>query len=110
MTQIYVIDDYTDFPIWDSIRENLGKLETSPFSSSGKTFPTTQKPQGNWQLQYIMHQHDQAAYPKAGIREPRFEELPCVFAVHENEEERTVRELCNARDTTKSLDFIAQNI
>lgn len=109
MTQIYIIDDYTDFPIWDSIRERLGELETSPHTDDGKPFATTQKPQGDWQLRYAMHQHaSREAYEKAGIREPKFDELPCVFAVRENDGERTIHELCKARDTSKSLDFIAR--
>jgi hypothetical protein len=109
MTQIYIIDDYTSFPIWDSIRERLGELETSPYTGDQKPFKTTQKPTGDWQLRYAMHQHaSSAAYEKAGIREPKFEELPCVFAVRENGGKRTVHELCKAHDTSNSLAFISR--
>lgn len=109
MTQIYIIDDYTDFGIWYSIRNNLNVLETSPRTDDGKPFSTSDKPPGNWQLRYAMHQHaTREAYAKAGIRKPEFDELPCVFAVRGHDGERTIHELCKARDTGKNLDFIAR--
>lgn len=89
----YVIDDYTEAPIWDGVQALLEPLETSPRLDSGEKHKHSSKPPGNWDLRYAMYPlASDGAFANAGIRKPEYKELPCVFIVTENGDVKMVVE------------------
>ncbi len=111
MKAIYIIDDYTEFCLWDLvIDEVLPNLKTRP--SGWNDLPANRRerdlPEGDWTLANGMHTiATDNAYKNAGIRRPAFEELPVMFCVHED---GRVEEQTRVRSAEAAAAFLRERI
>ena len=80
MKEFYVIEDYTDRSIWDSlILQEMLKLPSKP---QGWGRPENTNPEGDWTLSYgMVPLATNEAFQGAGIPRPPAENMPAIYCI-----------------------------
>lgn len=102
-THFVVVDDYTDYSLWDLLMEAVPEFGSRPKGKSwAELFP--QLPEGNWMFLHVMHSMaTDGLYAKGGITKPEFEQLPAVYAIQHGK--KVGKYVMNA-DKGTALEFI----